>query len=236
MKDAKEIAFLFDLDGTLLDAIPFFNQLVLESIEEMGIKLDEEKKKNLLFNAINQTPDKSSKNFIFNLFFTIGELIGITEKSKIYKLQVKAGLRYLKGMTEVDLIEGTPETLHFLNSKGYKIGLVTTSSQRDLAPKLGDLKELFDVICTREDTKKMKPHPEPILKAANDLNIIPNMCVMIGDTPDDILAGQNAKVGCTVGVLTGFSSLEIFKEFKANLILKSVAEIPDNLSDILEYF
>ncbi|MFX0134147.1 MAG: HAD family hydrolase [Candidatus Hodarchaeota archaeon] len=236
MKNDKHIAFLFDLDGTLLDAIPFFNQLVLESIEEMGIKLDEDMKKNLLFNAINQTPDKSSKDFIFNLFFTIGKLIGITEKRKIYKLQVKAGLRYLKGMTKVNLINGTPETLHFLKSKGYKIGLVTTSSQRDLDPKIGDLKPLFDVICTREDTKKMKPHPEPILKAAKDLEVMPNMCVMIGDTPDDILAGQYAEVGCTVGVLTGFSSLEIFKEFNANLILKSVAEIPNRLSDIIDFF
>jgi HAD superfamily hydrolase (TIGR01549 family) len=236
MKDTKEIAFLFDLDGTLLDAIPFFNQLVLESIEEMGIKLDEDIKKTLLFEAINQTIDKSSKDFIFNLFFTIGKMIGVTEKSKIYKLQVNAGMKYLKGMTKVDLIEGTNETLNFLNSKGYKIGLVTTSSQRDLAPKLGDLKGLFDVICTREDTKKMKPHPEPILKAAKDLDVMPNMCVMIGDTPDDILAGQNAKVGCTIGVLTGFSSLEIFKEFKANLIFKSVAEIPDRILDILDFF
>ncbi|MFX1450277.1 MAG: HAD family hydrolase, partial [Promethearchaeota archaeon] len=235
MNNKKEIAFLFDLDGTLLDAIPFFNQLVLESIKEMGIKLDKNLKKTLLFNAINQTPDKSSRDFIFNLFFTIGKMIGVTEKSKVYKLQVNAGMKYLKGMKDVDLIEGTPETLHFLNSKGYKLGLVTTSSNKDLAPKLGDLMELFDVICAREDTKKMKPNPEPILKATEDLNIAPNMCVMIGDTPDDILAGKNAKVGCTIGVLTGFSSLEIFKEYNTDLILNSIAEIPTKLPDILNF-
>lgn len=236
MNNQKEIAFFFDLDGTLLDAIPFFNQLVLESIEEMGIQLDQKTKKDLLFNALNATPDKDSRDFIYNLFFRIGEMIGISDKSKIYELQVIAGKKYLGGMKDVNLIEGASETLYFLKEKGFKLGLITTSSNKDLAPKLGDLMNLFDTVCAREHTKKMKPHPEPVLKAAENLKISPSICVMIGDTPMDILAGKNANVGCTIGVLTGFSNLQIFKEYTPDLIMKSVAEIPTQLSEILNYF
>jgi len=236
MNNGKDIAFLFDLDGTLLDAIPFFNKLVIESIHEMGIKIGEKKKATLLMDAIDATPDKTSRSFVYDLFFKIGEMVGITEKSKIYELQVKAGLKYLEGMKHVNLIKGTTETLRFLKSKGYKLGIVTTSSEKDMKPKLRDLLDLIDVIYAREHTKKMKPNPEPVIKAAEDLNLSPSRCVMVGDTPDDILAGKNANVGCTIGVLTGFSTAEIFKTYRPDFILESVAEIPSKLPDILKLF
>ena len=236
MTDKKDIAFLFDIDGTLLDAIPFFNKLVIESVEEMGIKLDEERKKTLLNEAIDATPDKTSRRFIYDLFFTIGEMVGITKKNKIYEMQVNAGLKYLEGMKHVDKIEGTRDTLQFLSSEGYRLGIVTTSSEKDLAPKMGDLLDLIEVVYAREHTKKMKPNPDPILGAAKDLGLAPSRCVMVGDTPDDILAGKNAEIGCTIGVLTGFSSVEIFNEFNPDFILNSVAEIPDKLPEILKLF
>ncbi|MHA1379853.1 MAG: HAD family hydrolase [Candidatus Helarchaeota archaeon] len=236
MNNGTEIAFFFDLDGTLLDAIPFFNKLVIESIEEIGIEIDEELKKNLLIKAITAVPDKSNRKFIYELFFKIAEIVGITKKSDIYDLQVKAGLKYLEGMKHVNLIKGSSETLRFLDSKGFKLGIVTTSSEKDLAQKLGDLMEIIDVVYAREHTKKMKPHPDPILSAARDLDLEPCQCVMIGDTPDDILAGKNANVGCTIGVLTGFSTFEIFKYYKPDFIFQSVAEIPNKLDEILKIF
>ena len=232
----KDIAFLFDIDGTLLDAIPFFNKLVIESVEEMGIQLEEEIKENLLNRAIEVTPDKASRHFIYDLFFTIGKMVGIEKKNKIYELQVNAGMKYLEGMKHVNLIEGASDTLHFLSSRGYRLGIVTTSSEKDLAAKLGELMDSIEVVYAREHTKKMKPNPDPILGAAKDLNLSPSRCTMIGDTPDDILAGKNAEVGCTIGVLTGFSTTQIFKEYNPDFILKSIAEIPDKLPEILKLF
>jgi beta-phosphoglucomutase-like phosphatase (HAD superfamily) len=54
------------------------------------------------------------------------------------------------------------------------------------------LDDLFDVVITRDDVRRLKPHPEPIFKAAETLGLSSEQCVMVGDTLADIRSARAA--------------------------------------------
>jgi phosphoglycolate phosphatase-like HAD superfamily hydrolase len=91
-----------------------------------------------------------------------------------------------------------------------------------------NLTQYFDVIVTSLSAEHTKPYPDPVLFAAQKMNVAPEACLMIGDTTVDIRAGKS--VGAqTVGVLCGFGEEAELKRKGADLIIKSTPEINDIL-------
>ena len=113
-----------------------------------------------------------------------------------------------------------------LHSRNIKIAIATLD---DRAPtqttfaELGMLKYVDALVCA-DDGVELKPAPDMILKVCDDLNIQPGQCAMIGDSVSDLQMGRNAKVGMTVGVLTGLSNAEKLKPY-ADHILNSVEQL-----------
>ncbi len=229
----SDIAFLFDLDGCLLNTVPFFVQITDEGFKELGFN---NVPKDILFKGLdNPELDKSHKNYIYALFEWIGMAGGISDKNIIQEFMVKVGLKYLK-MKEygVKLFDGVSELLKSLKEKKFKLGLITQSSLEDLPSKLGETQELFDVIMGRESTRKQKPHPKPIFLALAELNI-PNVrnAFMIGDMLEDVVGGYNSGVK-TIGVLTGIiRDKKEFEKVNADMVLDKVTDISDKLDEIL---
>lgn len=88
---------------------------------------------------------------------------------------------------------GCEELLHWLESKGIEVGLVTRNSRRSVETVFGrhDLK--IDVTITREDGV-CKPAPDPLFLACERLRIAVNDCWMIGDSHHDIESAVAAKM------------------------------------------
>ena len=128
-----------------------------------------------------------------------------------------------KKTTELEIVAGAEGALRDLRSR-YRLGLVTTrdraSTLRFLAQH--NLDDLFSTIICRDDVRRLKPHPEPIFKAAEALEIAAEQCVMVGDTLADIRAARAANAA-SIGVLTGFGSKEDLDE--ADLVLDSVVDL-----------
>ncbi len=128
-----------------------------------------------------------------------------------------------KKTTNLEIVAGAEGALRDLRSR-YRLGLVTT---RDRASTLRFLKQhnlndLFSTIICRDDVRRLKPHPEPIFKAAKSLEIAAEQCVMVGDTLADIRAARAANAA-SIGVLTGFGSKEDLDE--ADVVLNSVVDL-----------
>jgi phosphoglycolate phosphatase-like HAD superfamily hydrolase len=87
---------------------------------------------------------------------------------------------------------------------------------------------LFQVIVTGQTCKRAKPHPMPVLWAAERLGVPAETCLMIGDTKVDIRAGRAAGAQ-TIGVLCGFGAEEELIKAGAHLLLKSTADLGDAL-------
>ncbi|MBI5840590.1 MAG: HAD-IA family hydrolase [Chloroflexi bacterium] len=123
------------------------------------------------------------------------------------------------------LVPGVDEMLACLHGK-YRMAVVSARDEKGTLRFLDQfgLKDYFDVIVTGLSAKHTKPCPDPILLAAQKMNVSPEECLMIGDTTVDIRAGRSAGVQ-TVGVLCGFGEESELRRMGADEILESTPKL-----------
>lgn len=92
--------------------------------------------------------------------------------------------------------EGLVELLDYLEEKGIKKA-VATSSMREKALRylaLGGIKERFDFIICGSDIEESKPNPEIFLKAAEQIGVKAEMCMVLEDSRLGIQAAKAAQM------------------------------------------
>lgn len=196
-------AIFFDFDGTLVDYYSVLDKacnrasIELQRIlKEKGASVDVKELLNLVYNVehrYSKTPLVNRdewwkiilKELKINITLSREELRSIT-------------LTYWSEMMKAPPYPNVEFTLNYLKSKGYKLGIITNTdglpSMKRRRIKESGLMEFFDlIIVAGEDTEKQKPDVEPFIKAAKDLNLRPQECVMVGDTlHSDIVGAKNA--------------------------------------------
>jgi N-acetyl-D-muramate 6-phosphate phosphatase len=112
----------------------------------------------------------------------------------------------------------------------YPLAIVSARGQRSTQIFLDchELTPFFQIIVTGQTCQHTKPYPDPILYAAEKMNVPPEQCLMIGDTTVDIRAGRAAG-SQTVGVLCGFGQQDELARAGADLILPTTALVVDHL-------
>jgi N-acetyl-D-muramate 6-phosphate phosphatase len=123
------------------------------------------------------------------------------------------------------LIPGVKEMLENLG-KRYPLAVVSARDEHTtrLFLEQFDLVPYFRKIATALTCKHTKPFPDPVLWAAEQMNVQPGECLMVGDTTVDIRAGRAAGAQ-TVGVLCGFGEeVELCKQ-QADMILATTPEL-----------
>lgn len=123
------------------------------------------------------------------------------------------------------LIPGVKEMLVELG-KRYPLAVVSARDERTTRRFLEqfDLLPFFTCIATAQTCRHTKPFPDPILWAAEQMNIPVQDCLMVGDTTVDIRAGKAAGAQ-TVGVLCGFGEQAELQKQGAHMILSTTAEL-----------
>ncbi|GMH46895.1 hypothetical protein TrRE_jg1321, partial [Triparma retinervis] len=76
--------------------------------------------------------------------------------------------------------------------------------------------------CSDVDETQAKPNPYPVLHFCEKHNCSPGETVVVGDTLGDTGLGRNAKVGLTVGVLSGSGREEELMDGGADVVLPDV--------------
>jgi len=128
------------------------------------------------------------------------------------------------------LIPQVSEMLHKIAQR-YPISVVSARDQESTLAFLVqfELDHLFQSVATSQTCQYTKPFPHPILWAAQQMNVAPENCLMVGDTPVDIKAGKAAGAQ-TVGVLCGFGTEAELIKAGADLILSTTADLVQILS------
>lgn len=89
----------------------------------------------------------------------------------------------------------------YLKERGLLIGILTRNTLKTVIRALDNFTNTkisdFDLVITRDDQLRPKPHPEGILWAAEKMGIRPEQVLMVGDFDFDMLAGERAGA-CTV--------------------------------------
>jgi phosphoglycolate phosphatase-like HAD superfamily hydrolase len=130
------------------------------------------------------------------------------------------------GKPEAQLIDGVRPALDALRQR-FPLSVVTARAQYSTDSFLDyhALRSHFKCVATARTCHRAKPHPAPLLWAAEQMKIPAEACLMVGDTPIDIQTGVAAGAQ-TIGVLCGFGNRDELMNAGANLILESTADLP----------
>ena len=126
-------------------------------------------------------------------------------------------------------IRGAAETLSWLRERDMEIATTTGFYRelRDTILQAANWQSTFHANLCSDDVAHGRPAPDMILGAMQQTGVVdPARVVNIGDTPLDLQSAAAAKVGVSVGVLTGRHTEERLRREPHTHILASVAEVP----------
>ncbi len=174
-------AFLFDLDGTLVDSMWIWESIDVEYLDRFGLELPED-----LHSCIEGMSFSETAQY-FKERFSIPDTL---EKMKSDWNR----MAWEKYTQEVPLKSGIREFLRYHRARGVKMA-VATSNSRELAEAViavHGLTDTFDVIVTGCDVAHGKPFPDVYLEAAVRLGVDPSECLVFEDVVAGIQAGRSA--------------------------------------------
>lgn len=127
-----------------------------------------------------------------------------------------------RGMHSFSFYDGVEGFIRELQERGYKTAVVSGGSRTRLleGPSRALLEEL-DLVVTGDDVPRGKPAPDMFSKAATELNVQPERCLVIENAPLGIRAAKSAGMRC-VAVC---STLPAFRLIEADDIFQSLSEI-----------
>jgi pyrophosphatase PpaX len=135
-----------------------------------------------------------------------------------------------KEMGQAGLSEGAKDMLGNMNLAGKKMAIVSSSRRQFIERTLlmEQAENYFKFIIDINDVARLKPDPEGIIKALERFGALPEEVVMIGDSHNDILAGQNANMATILYYPKSHESLysaEYIKSFKPTRIIRDFREL-----------
>jgi len=182
---------LFDMDGTLIDSSAAILSSVKEAARVTGLRVP---------------ADKEIKEIIY-LPSLISFKILYPDKDPAKFDSVFLSLMRSKFKNMIKELPKAKRTLELLREKGIKIAIVTTKDRESAEAAIRLFQFPYDILLTAEDAKRVRPDPEPLLKAIELLNSSADHTFYCGDTPPDIVQGRRAGVK-TVGLTTGLYTKE----------------------------
>ena len=181
-------ALLIDLDGTLADSAPDLTAALNASLEKMGLPAYTlEKTRHWIGNGLDQLLNRAITN----------DFDGKADADLLSQARTGFFDAYneINGV-ETKLYPGVREALIRFNQEGILLACVTNKSRRftlQLLDKL-DIIELFDFIIGGDDVSHKKPAPDSINEVLKEFDITADECLMIGDSDNDVYAGNRATV------------------------------------------
>jgi beta-phosphoglucomutase len=214
----KSHAFIFDMDGVIVDSNPYHRIALKQFCEKYGYHLTEEE---LLKNIYGRT----NKEWITNLFgklpaSKLGEYE--EEKESLFRRIYENDIRPLPGLIsflkELDRL-----------SIPRAIGTSAPRSNVDFVLSRTGLTPYFKVILDESDVVHGKPNPEIYLKVAAALNMAPDQCIVLEDSISGISAGKTAG-SKVIGVATTHTK----EELETALVIKDFQGLkPESLIESL---
>lgn len=131
------------------------------------------------------------------------------------------------------VIPGARDALERLRARRVAVALITRNCRPASRIALQGL-DCYDVLLTRDDVPRVKPDPDHVLRSLARVERTREQAVMVGDHAFDMQAGRAARMRRCVGVRTGNSTEESLLTAGADVVLGSLADLPDWLAEYEE--
>ncbi len=209
----KEIpALLFDMDGVILDSMPWHVRAWQKALSEFGCTVNEE-----LIYLHEGAIEPSTAAEIFN---SNGCCMDEDSFMKVLSRQIE--IFNTECRSHVRIFEDVPDLLADLNRSGKSLAIVTSSHSDILEEVLPrSVRGLFTTIITGDSVNRRKPWPDPYLAAMKRMNRSPDLCCVIENAPAGIESARAAGMRC-IAIKTTLSDEHLKK---AHIITENHREL-----------
>ena len=215
------VAFLFDLDGTLIDSVYQHVLAWREATQAAGIELPVWR--------IHRQIGMSGGLMLNALLRETGRPVSKKEAEHIQAVHAKA---FAEQASSLRILPGAQELLDTLAAEGVAHAIATSGRLHNARHALKLLKLHNDVpIVTRDDVRFAKPDPDLFLAAGQRLNVPMSRCVIVGDSVWDLLAARRA-FGLGIGLLSGGYGREELERAGAYRVYQDPAELLRHLDEV----
>ncbi len=187
----KEITFIFDLDGVIVDTAKYHFLAWRNLAIQLGFEFTE---------AHNELLKGVSRVKSLEILLNIGK-VEVTEEQKQEFLVTKNEeyLGYVNKMTNEEILPGVSDLLDYLDTNNITYALGSASKNAPLILKRVGLYNRFTAIVDGNDVSKAKPDPEVFLIGAEKLQMEAENCVVVEDAIAGVEAAKAANMIC-VGI------------------------------------
>ena len=221
MQSENRQAFLFDLDGTLVDSVYQHVLAWREALEAGGV--------HLAVWRIHRQVGMSGGLFVNALLRETGHSVSREEAERMQEIHGEAFRRYA---SQVRPLPGAQELLAYLTKAGVPWAIATSGRLESASLSLRLLGIDDDVpIVTRDLVRHAKPDPDLFLAAAEKLGVDISNSVVVGDSIWDLLAARRARA-LGVGLLSGGYGREELERAGAYRVYNDPADLLRHLDEV----
>ncbi len=198
MSEGRKLeAVLFDMDGVIIDSEPLWSEAEKQLLARRKLSYSAELKEVLMGRGSREAAG------IFIEYYNLTESVDdiLTERNQLIAELFR------------DCLQPIPQALDLIGSlrkSGIKTALASSSPKYliDLAMDKFGIAGLFDLILSGDEVGRGKPAPDIYLRAAKELGVTPENCVVVEDAPSGVAAARAAGMRClAVGTSASQSGL-----------------------------
>ncbi len=215
----KYKAVIFDLDGTLIDSMGIWIQIDKEYLQMRNIPVPDD-----LFKDVKTGNSFKEICQYFKDKFALPDTI--EEIGAEWTSMVEEHYK-----TDVKLKPGAKEFIKHLSLNNVKMAIGTSNTKylTETVLRANGVLNYFDSIVAGCEDIKGKPFPDIFLKAAEEINVAPEDCLVIEDTLHGVLAAHN-------GGMDAFAVFDDNDTHEVNAIKKKVDFYAGSFNEITEKF
>jgi beta-phosphoglucomutase len=177
-------AFLFDLDGVIVDTARYHYLAWREIAAELGFAFTERDNERL--KGVSRTKS-------LDILLQVGGLeMDETRKTEIAARKNERYLQYIQHLQHGDILPGAEDFLIRSREAGLRTGLVSASKNTHTILRCLEIEPLFDAVVDGNGVKKTKPDPEGFLVCSAVLGLSSDVCVVFEDAVAGIAAAKAA--------------------------------------------
>ncbi|MBY8963424.1 beta-phosphoglucomutase [Flavobacterium sp. D11R37] len=187
----KKKAFIFDLDGVIVDTAKYHFLAWQKLAQQLGIEFTHEH---------NEQLKGVSRVRSLDIILGLGNAEASQEdKDTWLKQKNEEYLTYINNMDESEILEGVLPVLQYLRQNGQPIALGSASKNAKPILEKVNILHYFDAIVDGNDVSNAKPDPEVFLQAAQKLGMPAQGAVVFEDSVAGVQAANIANM-VSVGI------------------------------------
>ncbi|UVT17762.1 MAG: HAD family hydrolase [Nitrospira sp.] len=219
--DSDVLAFLFDLDGTLVDSVYQHVLAWREATQAVGIELPVWR--------IHRQIGMSGGLMLHALLRETGRPVSPEDAQQIQLVHREA---FARQAASLRVLPGTHDLLATLARHQVPHAIATSGRIENARHALRLLNLSDDVpVITRDDVRFAKPDPDLFLAAGERLHVPMSRCIIVGDSVWDLLAARRASA-LSVGLLSGGYGEDELERAGAYRVYQDPADLLKHLDEV----